>query len=144
MELGSHEEVPCLPLSGLTASCVSSEPQLTCRAVWVHSFVGDAAVSPALNRCRISTHTSPPPIQEAGQLSLKVAQDTGLDTFFSFSSSPASHIPCAEHHFCSDTGWAHERKTVPPCPSLPPVPLEARPWHRIHGRKAQACTVGSR
>lgn len=41
---GESQEVPCVPLCGLTATCMSSERQLACRAVWVHPLTEGAAV----------------------------------------------------------------------------------------------------
>lgn len=49
LEVGSHEEVPCVPLRGLTATCMSSGLQLVCRTVWAHPLVESADVSTALN-----------------------------------------------------------------------------------------------
>lgn len=79
LEVESHEKVPCIPLGGLTATCMSSELQLACRTVWVHPLIEDAAVPTATEQVQISTHTLPPPIQ-AGQISLKPAQEVGFDT----------------------------------------------------------------
>lgn len=71
-----REGVSCVPLGGLTVTCVSSELQLACRTVC--PLMEGTAVPTALNSCRISTHTLPPPIP-ASQLALKVAQDIRLD-----------------------------------------------------------------
>lgn len=79
LEVGSHEEVPCVPLRGFTATCMTSGLHLVCRTVWAHPLVESTAVSTALDRCRISTHIWPPPLRD-GQLSLKVAPEVVLDT----------------------------------------------------------------
>lgn len=72
----SHEEVPCVPLCDLTATCMSPGLQLVYRT---HPLTESTAVSAALGRCRISTHIWRPPLQD-GQLSLKVAPEVVFDT----------------------------------------------------------------
>lgn len=148
LEVGSHEEVPCVPLCGLTATCMSSGLQLVCRTVWAHPLVESTAVSTALDRCRISTHTWPPPLQD-GQLSLKVAPEVVLDTLshhlLSLPKGPGRFdsvsIPYAEHRVSSDS---YGRLRVGQFRSALLCPLHPyrHSCHCINVREAQICAGG--
>lgn len=55
LEVGSHEEVPCVPLGGLTATCMPSELQLACRQFGFILLLRVQLFPLPLKRCRSST-----------------------------------------------------------------------------------------
>lgn len=95
LEKESHEEVPCVPLCDLTATCMSPGLQLVYRA---HPLTESTAVSVALGRYRIGTHIWQPPLQD-GQLSLKVTLEVVLDTpSYLFSLCPKVQVTMTAYH----------------------------------------------